>query len=70
MATVKISSIVDETSWSNLRMLSAEMHRSISSVLTEAIDEYVQRRRVRAEVLDQLEASVKQNEKLGRLLAK
>jgi len=43
--------------------------RHISGVLTEAISEYVRRRRVRPAVLDHLEESIKDNEELGRLLA-
>ena len=70
MSMIKISSKVDETVWNDLRALAGETDRHISGVLTEAISEYVRRRRVRPAVLDQLEASIKDNEELGRLLAK
>jgi hypothetical protein len=38
-------------------------------VLTEAISEYLQRRRVRPVVLDHLKDSIRDNEELGKLLA-
>ena len=69
MGMIKISSKVDETVWNDLRALAGESDRHISGVLTEAISEYVRRRRVRPAVLDHLEESIKDNEELGRLLA-
>ena len=69
MATVKISSKIDEAAWNELRALAAESHQHISGVLTEAVREYLRKRRVRPIVLDHLEASIAKNEKLGRLLA-
>jgi hypothetical protein len=38
-------------------------------LLTEAISEYVKRRRIRPEVLNHLEDSMAQNDELGKLLA-
>ena len=70
MATIKISFTVDEDVWGELRELAEESGRSISEVLTEAIGEYVQRRRVRPVVLEHLERSIGDNEELGRLLAR
>lgn len=70
MSTIKISSKVDASVWDSLRDLAQESDRHISGVLTEAISEYVRRRRVRPVVLDHLEDSVRDNEALGRLLAK
>ncbi len=69
MAAVKISSKVDESVWNELKALARDSHRSISGILTEAIREYVRRRRVRPDVLRHLEDSMAENEKLGRLLA-
>jgi predicted transcriptional regulator len=69
MAAMKISSKVDESVWNELKALARESHRSISGILTEAIREYVRRRRVRPDVLRHLEDSMAENEKLGRLLA-
>jgi len=69
MAPIKVSSKVDKTVWNDLRQLATESHQSISGLLTEAIREYVKRRRVRPDVLRHLEASIAENEKLGRLLA-
>ncbi|MCP4205170.1 MAG: hypothetical protein GY769_24940 [bacterium] len=70
MAAVKISSKVEEEVWEDLRQLASESHQSISGLLTEAIRDYVRRRRVRPEVLDHLESSMAENEELGRLLAR
>lgn len=69
MAAIKISSKVEEDIWNALKDLADESHQSISGLLTEAIRDYVQRRRVRPIVLDHLEASIRENEELGRLLA-
>lgn len=69
MAAVKISSKVEERVWNELRQLAEESHQTISGVLTEAIEEFVQRRRVRPEVLELLEESMDEHEELGRLLA-
>ena len=70
MAHVKVSSKVDESAWQDLKDLAEESHQSISGVLTEAIREYVTRRRVRPEVMKHLEDSLSANERLARLLAK
>ena len=47
MATIKISSKVEEKAWEDLRELAQESRQSISGLLTEAVEEYVARRRVR-----------------------
>lgn len=70
MAHVKVSSKVDESAWQDLKDLAEESHQSISGVLTEAIREYVTRRRVRPDVIKHLEDSMSANDRLGRLLAK
>jgi len=70
MTAIKISSKVEESVWNDLRDIADESHQSISGLLTEAIRDFVQRRRVRPVVLDHLEASIRDNEELGRLLAK
>lgn len=69
MATVKISSKVEEADWKALQEIARESHQSISGLLTEAIRQYVRRRRVRPEVMKHLEASIDQNRELGRRLA-
>jgi len=70
MSMIKISSQVDKQSWDEFRALVRESHQNISGVLTEAIRDYVRKKRVRPEVLDHLDVSIRDNEKLGRLLAK
>lgn len=69
MSAIKISSKVEEQVWSDLRQLAKEKHQSISGVLTEAIADYVRKHRVRPDVLQHLEDSVRENQELGRLLA-
>lgn len=70
MTAIKISSKVDEKVWADLRAHARESDRNIAGVLTEAIAEYLQRRRVRPEVMDALDASIADHERLGELLAK
>jgi predicted transcriptional regulator len=70
MAAVKISSKVEEKVWEELKATAAESHRNVSGLLTEAIREYLDRRRVRPAVLRHLEDSISENERLGRLLAR
>ena len=69
MAAIKISSKVEESAWNELRELAEESHQTISGVLTDAIREYVSRRRVRPEVMRYLEESMRENDELGRRLA-
>ena len=70
MQNIKISSKVDEEVWNELKLIAQESHQNVSGLLTEAIRDYVQRRRVRTEVLNHLEVSMQENEELGHLLAK
>jgi predicted transcriptional regulator len=70
MQNIKISSKVDEDAWNELKLIAQESHQNVSGLLTEAIRDYVQRRRVRPEVLNHLQASMDENEKLGHLLAR
>ena len=69
MGPIKVSSKVDESVWNDLKQLASDSHQSISGLLTEAIREYIRRRRVRPDVLRHLDASIAENESLGRLLA-
>ncbi len=68
MTTIKISSRVDEAAWNELRNLARETKRSVSGVLSEAIEEYLERHRVRPDALRHLEDSMRENEELGKLL--
>ena len=69
MDSIKISSKVERAEWKALQELAAETHQSISGLLTEAIRDYVRKRRMRPEVLRHLEDSIEENEELGRRLA-
>lgn len=70
MRLIKISSKVDEAVWQDLKSLASDSHQQISGLLTEAISEYIQRRRVRPVVMDHLRDSIQENDELGKLLAK
>ena len=69
MSAIKISSKVEESAWKNLRELARESNQSISGVLTEAIEDYLRRHRVRPEVMKRLEDSMNAHESLGQKLA-
>jgi hypothetical protein len=69
MSAVKISSKIDEKVWRDLKAMAKETHQNVSGLLTEAVREYMQRRRVRPVVMRHLEASMEENKELGRLLA-
>lgn len=70
MAKVKISSKVEEREWQALQQLARESNQSISGLLSEAVADYVRKRRLRPEVSRHLEASIAENEELGKLLAR
>jgi predicted transcriptional regulator len=70
MQNIKISSKVDEAVWEELKALAKERHQNVSGLLTEAISEYVRRKRVRPEVLNHLDDSMDHNDELGKLLAR
>ena len=70
MSTIKISSKVEESVWNELKATAHESHQNVSGLLTEAISDYLRRRRIRPVVKSHLENSIKENEELGRLLAK
>ena len=70
MRNIKISSKVDEAVWEELKALARERHQNVSGLLTEAISEYVSRKRVRPVVLNHLDDSMDQNDELGKLLAR
>ena len=68
MTATEISLKVDEAVWNELRNLARETKRSVSEVLSEAIEEYLARRRARPDVLRHLEDSMRENEELGKRL--
>ena len=70
MSNIKISSKVEEAVWNDLKAAAKESHQNVSGMLTEAIRDYLARRRVRPVVKSHLEDSIRENEELGRLLAK
>ena len=70
MAKIKISSKVEQREWEALQALAKESSQSISGVLSEAVADYVRKRRLRPVVMDHLEDSIEQNEELAKLLAR
>lgn len=70
MAKIKISSKVEKNEWEALQAIAYESNQSIAGLLTEAVADYVRKRRLRPEVLSHLEDSIGENEELGHRLAK
>ena len=70
MATIKISSKVEEQVWQEFKQLARESHQDVSGLLNDAIRDYLQRRGVRPTVIAHLDDSLRENDKLGHLLAK
>jgi len=69
MAKIKISSKVEQREWEALQAIASESQQSIAGLLSEAVADYVRKRRMRPAVLSHLEDSIKENEELGRRLA-
>lgn len=69
MAKIKISSKVEEREWVALQAIAQESRQSIAGLLSEAVADYVRKRRLRPVVLSHLEASMNDNEELGKRLA-
>jgi hypothetical protein len=70
MAKIKISSKVEQREWEALQAIAYESNQSIAGLLSEAVADYVRKRRLRPEVLSHLEDSISENEELGHRLAK
>jgi len=70
MSTIKISSKVESAVWEEFRTFAKESHQNMSGLLTEAIRDYLRRRRVRPVVQAHLADSMNKNDELGKLLAK
>jgi hypothetical protein len=69
MAKIKISSKVEQHEWEALQAIASESQQSIAGLLSEAVADYVRKRRLRPAVLSHLEDSIKENEELGHRLA-
>jgi hypothetical protein len=70
MAKIKISSKVEQREWEALQAIAYESKQSIAGLLSEAVADYVRKRRLRPEVFSHLEDSISENEELGHRLAK
>lgn len=69
MAKIKISSKVEQAEWEALQAIAYESNQSIAGLLSEAVADYVRKRRLRPAVMSHLEDSMNENEELGRRLA-
>jgi hypothetical protein len=69
MAKIKISSKVEQREWEALQAIAYESKQSIAGLLSEAVADYVRKRRLRPTVLSHLEDSMNENEELGQRLA-
>lgn len=67
---IKVSTLVEKKVWEEMKDLSEETHQSLSGMVMEALEEYIRRKRLSPDFLKGMEESLKENEKLGRLLAK
>lgn len=70
MSTIKISSKVEEQTWNDLKLMAKDTSQNISGLLTIAIREYLQRSRIRPEVLTHLNDSIIEHKELGEKLAR
>lgn len=70
MTKIKISSKVEQSEWEALQAIAYESKQSIAGLLSEAVADYVRKRRLRPEVISHLEDSMSENEELGHRLAK
>lgn len=64
-----MSSLVEQEVWEDFRELARESNQTISGLLTEALREYLARRRVRPAVMSELDASMRRHQRLGEFLA-
>lgn len=69
MAKIKISSKVEQSEWEALQAIAHESQQSIAGLLSEAVADYVRKRRLRPAVLSHLEDSMNENQELGQRLA-
>ncbi len=66
----KVSSMVDERAWQELKQHADDSGKKISFVLTEAVKDYLRHHRLRPEVERHLEDSINVNRKLYQRLAR
>ena len=70
MSYIKISSKVEEDVWNELKAVARKSRQNVSVILTEAISDYLHRHRIRLAVKSHLTDSIRENDELGKLLAK
>jgi hypothetical protein len=69
MPMIKITSKIDEAAWNKLKLLAKESNQNISILLTEAVNDYLKRWRIRPGVSQHIEDSISENKELGKRLA-
>lgn len=67
---LKVSTTVDEKLWKEFRGLSKETHQSLSGMLNEALEDYLNKKKIRPKFLKAMNESLRENQELGKLLAK
>ncbi len=56
--------------WKEFKDLSNQTHQNLSGMLTDALREYINRRKIRPKFLQNMQDSLHEHQKLGKLLAK
>jgi hypothetical protein len=69
MALVRMEADIDQRVWEDFREFALESDQCTSTLLTAALREFLARRSVRPVVMSELEASIRQNRRLGESLA-
>ncbi|MCK5448732.1 MAG: hypothetical protein KAJ43_11350 [Gemmatimonadetes bacterium] len=69
MPLVRVKADIDQKVWEDFRSYALESGLSTSDLLTVALREFLARRRARPVVMSELEASMRQNRRLGESLA-
>ena len=69
MALVRMDADIDQRVWEDFTRYALESDQCTSTLLTAALREFLARRRVRPVVMSELEASMRQNRRLGESLA-
>ena len=70
MKAIKFATIIDEKVLKELKIFAKETERSLSKIVTEAIDEYLKKSRVRPAFKSAVEETLSENEELLKRLAK
>jgi hypothetical protein len=70
MTAIKISSKIEAKAWRELQLMARESHQSIAGLLTEAVSDYLRKRRIRPDVVATMDRLLDEHAELARLLAR